>query len=88
MFLSAAQCLCSAFAVSAVKALFGGSAVGIKVLVDTTLFFVSYKIQHKYIFKDDKKKEDPELEEQKKLAQKHAQEEQTAGLRIREDGQS
>ncbi len=74
MILSAAQCICSALVVSAMKALFGGNVVGIKVLVDTTLFFVSYKIQHKYIFKDDKKKEAPELEEQKKLAQQHAQE--------------
>ena len=64
--LTAMQCICSALTVSAVKALLGGSAVGIKVLVDTTLFFVSYKIQHKYIFKDDKKKEDPETEEKMK----------------------
>lgn len=78
MILSAAQCLCSAFAVSAMKALFGGSAVGFKVLVDMTLFFISYKLQHKYIFKDDQKKEAPELEEQKRIAQKHAQEEETS----------
>jgi dolichol-phosphate mannosyltransferase len=71
--LSAMQCICSALVVSAVKALLGGSATGIKVLVDTTLFFVSYKLQHKFIFKDDRKKEDPELEEQKRLAQEHAQ---------------
>jgi glycosyltransferase involved in cell wall biosynthesis len=57
--LTAMQCICSALVVSAVKFLLGGSAIGIKVLVDTALFFVSYKIQHKYIFKDDKKKEDP-----------------------------
>ena len=73
MLLSAMQCICSALVVSAVKALLGGSATGIKVLVDTTLFFVSYKLQHKFIFKDDRKKEDPELEEQKRLAQEHAQ---------------
>ena len=66
------QCICSALAVSAVKALIGGSAVGIKVLVDTMLFFVSYKIQHKYIFKDDKKKEDPEVEVQMKKAHENA----------------
>lgn len=53
--LSAMQCICSALVVSAMKLLLGGNVVGIKVLVDTTLFFVSYKIQHKYIFKDDKK---------------------------------
>ena len=56
--LSAMQCICSALVVSAMKFLLGGNVVGIKVLVDMTLFFVSYKIQHKYIFKDDKKKED------------------------------
>ncbi len=66
--LTALQCICSALIVSAMKMLLGGNAVGIKVLVDTTLFFVSYKIQHKYIFKDDKKKEDPETEEQIKKA--------------------
>ena len=73
MVLTAMQCICSALVVSAMKALLGGSATGIKVLVDTTLFFVSYKLQHKFIFKDDQKKEDPELEEQKRLAQEHAQ---------------
>ena len=61
--LSAMQCICSALSVSAVKMLLGGSAVGIKVLVDAMLFFVSYKIQHKYIFKDDRKKETAEAEE-------------------------
>ena len=66
--LSAMQCICSALSVYAVKALLGGSAVGIKVLVDATLFFVSYKIQHKYIFKDDRKKEAPQAGEQKKKA--------------------
>lgn len=75
MILSAAQCMCSAVVVSAMKLLFGGSAVGIKVLVDTVLFFASYKIQHKYIFKDDRKKETPELEAQKELAQQHAAQE-------------
>lgn len=84
MILSAAQCLCSAFLVSAMKALLGGNAVGFKVLVDMTLFFVSYKLQHKYIFKDDRKKEDPELEEQKKIAQKHAQEEELVPVQIQE----
>ena len=84
MILSAAQCVCSALAVTAMKALLGGSAVGFKVLVDMTLFFVSYKLQHKYIFKDDRKKEDPELEEQKKLAQKHAQEEELVPVPIQE----
>lgn len=64
--LTAMQCICSALIVSAMKMLLGGSAVGIKVFVDTTLFFVSYKIQHKYIFKDDKKKEDPETEKRMK----------------------
>ena len=68
--LTAMQCICSALIVSAMKMLLGGSAVGIKVIVDTTLFFVSYKIQHKYIFKDDKKKEE---------AQVPAQEKETAG---------
>jgi len=70
--LTAMQCLCSALVVSAVKMLLGGSAVGIKVLVDTALFFVSYKIQHKYIFKDDAKKEDPEMEVKMKKARKNA----------------
>ena len=51
--LSAVQCILSAVTVSLLKALLGGSAVGLKVLVDTALFFLSYKIQHKYIFKDD-----------------------------------
>lgn len=55
--LSVAQCLCSALLVSGLKIVMGGSAVGIKVLVDMTLFFLSYKIQHKYIFKDDGKDE-------------------------------
>ena len=64
--LTAMQCICSALVVSAMKILLGGSAIGIKVFVDTMLFFVSYKIQHKYIFKDDKKKEDPETEKQMK----------------------
>ena len=64
--LSALQCICSGLSVSAVKMLIGGSAVGIKVLVDWILFFVSYKIQHKYIFKDDRKKETPETEQQMK----------------------
>ena len=85
MVLSAAQCLCSAFVVSAMKALLGGNAVGIKVLVDTTLFFVSYKLQHKYIFKDDRKKEAPELEEQKKRAQLQAQEEHPVRRQAPED---
>ena len=49
-----------------------------------TLFFVSYKLQHKYIFKDDRKKEDAELEEQKKIAQKHAQEEELVPVQIQE----
>ena len=57
MVLTAAQCICSALIVSGVKLLLGGNPVGIKVLVDTILFFVSYKIQHKYIFKDEKKGE-------------------------------
>ncbi len=70
--LTAMQCICSALIVSAMKALLGGNAVGIKVVVDTTLFFVSYKIQHKYIFKDDKKKEDPETEEKIKKARETA----------------
>ncbi len=70
--LTAMQCICSALIVSAMKALLGGNAVGIKVVVDTTLFFVSYKIQHKYIFKDDKKKEDPETEEKIKKAREAA----------------
>ena len=61
--LSAMQCICSALAVSAMKFLLGGNAVGIKVFVDAALFFVSYKIQHKYIFKDDRKKEDPRTKE-------------------------
>ena len=67
--LSAMQCICSALVVSAMKLLLGGNVVGIKVLVDTTLFFVSYKIQHKYIFKDDKKKEEaPEPVQEKETA--------------------
>ena len=60
----------SACVVSAMKLLLGGNVVGIKVFVDTTLFFVSYKIQHKYIFKDDRKKEE---------AQVPVPEEETAG---------
>lgn len=79
--LTAMQCICSALAVSAVKALIGGSAVGIKVLVDTMLFFVSYKIQHKYIFKDDKKKEDPETEEKMKKVVEAAEHEQVVDAR-------
>ena len=63
--LTAMQCICSALIVSAMKMLLGGSAVGIKVIVDTTLFFVSYKIQHKYIFKDDRQ-EDPQTQKQMK----------------------
>ena len=51
-----------ALVVSAMKLLLGGGAIGIKVLVDATLFFVSYKIQHKYIFKDDRKKKEDEKE--------------------------
>ena len=66
--LSAMQCICSALVVSAMKLLLGGNVVGIKVLVDTILFFVSYKIQHKYIFKDDKKKEEAPVPVQKKEA--------------------
>ena len=66
--LSAMQCICSALVVSTMKLLLGGNAVGIKVLVDTTLFFVSYKIQHKYIFKDDKKKEEAQVPVQGKEA--------------------
>ena len=71
--LSAMQCICSALSVSAMKALFGGNVVGIKVLADAVLFFISYKIQHKYIFKDDKKKEDPETEIQMSRAREAAQ---------------
>ena len=68
--LTAMQCICSALIVSAMKMLLGGSAVGIKVIVDTTLFFVSYKIQHKYIFKDDRQ-EDPQTQKQmKEVAQR------------------
>ncbi len=85
MLLSAAQCLCSAFAVSAMKALLGGSVVGIKVLVDLTLFFISYKIQHKYIFKDDQKQESPEMEEQMRLAQQHAKEEEASMPQMTEE---
>ena len=48
--------------VSVLKGLLGGSAVGLKVITDIVLFFLSYKIQHKYIFKDDKKEEDPDQE--------------------------
>ena len=62
MLLSAAQCLLSAVVVSVLKGLLGGSAVGLKVITDIVLFFLSYKIQHKYIFKDDKKEEDPDQE--------------------------
>ncbi len=66
--LSAMQCICSALVVSAMKFLLGGNVIGIKVLVDAILFFVSYKIQHKYIFKDDKKKEDTGRQEELKEA--------------------
>ncbi len=62
MALSAAQCLVSALVVSLLNALLGGSAVGLKVLTDMVLFFVSYKIQHKYIFKDDRKAGEPDEE--------------------------
>lgn len=62
MILSAVQCLLSALIVSALKLVMGGSAVGFKVLTDMVLFFVSYKIQHKYIFKDDRKEGDPDEE--------------------------
>ncbi len=62
MILTALQCICSALVVNTVKVLLGGNAVGIKVFVDITLFFVSYKIQHKYIFKDEAKP-DPEEKE-------------------------
>lgn len=79
--LTAMQCICSALVVSAMKALLGGNVVGIKVLVDTTLFFVSYKIQHKYIFKDDKKKEDPETEEKMKKVVEAAEHEQVVDAR-------
>jgi hypothetical protein len=53
--------------------LLGGSAVGIKVLVDAMLFFVSYKIQHKYIFKDDRKKEAPETGKMMKRDTEHTE---------------
>jgi dolichol-phosphate mannosyltransferase len=56
MALSAVQCALSALSVSILNFVLGGNLVGIKVLVDTVLFFVSYKLQHKYIFKDDRKK--------------------------------
>ncbi len=69
MALSAVQCVLSALSVSLVKFLLGGNVVGIKVLVDIVLFFVSYKLQHKYIFKDDRKKENlPAGGSQKKAA--------------------
>lgn len=55
MALSAAQCLLSAVIVTLLKGVLGGSAVGFKIITDIVLFFLSYKIQHKYIFKDDKK---------------------------------
>ena len=55
------------------KMLLGGSAVGIKVLVDAMLFFVSYKIQHKYIFKDDRKKEAPETGKMMKRDTEHTE---------------
>ena len=53
--------------------------VGIKAFVDMFLFFVSYKVQHKYIFKDDrKKKEDEKLvkEEQIRLQQALSEDEE------------
>lgn len=53
--LQAAQCLASAFSVHILDLLLNGNVVGLKVLVDAILFFVSYKVQHKYIFKDSKK---------------------------------
>ena len=62
MILTATQCLLSALLVSLLKMVLGGSATGFKVFVDLFLFFVSYKVQHKYIFKDDAKKKDPVLE--------------------------
>ena len=71
--LTAMQCICSALLVSAMKMLLGGSAVGIKVLVDAMLFFVSYKIQHKYIFKDDRKKEAPETGKMMKRDTEHTE---------------
>jgi len=56
MLLSGAQCLCSAFSVQALAGL-GGSDIGWKVVVDLVLFFISYQIQRRYIFRDGKKKE-------------------------------
>lgn len=72
MALSAVQCLLSALIVSVLKGVLGGSAVGFKVITDVVLFFLSYKIQHKYIFKDDKKNEGKD-EELLKAEQEKAQ---------------
>lgn len=77
MALSAAQCLCSAFVVSVLNRLLGGSATGIKVLTDLVLFFVSYKIQHKYIFKDDKKPQGPDEDLSGKAADAEGAQKQT-----------
>ena len=79
MALSAVQCILSAISVYVLKLLLRGNAVGIKAFVDMFLFFVSYKVQHKYIFKDDrKKKEDEKLvkEEQIRLQQALSEDEE------------
>ncbi len=47
------QMLCSAGLVYLFTSLFGGGQVLVKMVVDTCLFFVSYQIQHKLIFKSD-----------------------------------
>lgn len=67
MALSAAQCLLSALTVSVLKFVLGGSAVGLKVITDMVLFFLSYKIQHKYIFKDDKKEEKEDRQDEDRI---------------------
>ena len=50
--LTAAQCLLSAFAVHWLGKLFGSGVVGAKAVVDLLLFFVAYKIQDRFIFRD------------------------------------
>lgn len=79
MVLSAAQCLLSALIVSLLNVLLGGSAVGLKVLTDCFLFFVSYKIQHKYIFKDDKADGEADAEVLKAEQEKAARDQAEAG---------
>ncbi|MDD2958547.1 MAG: GtrA family protein [Lachnospiraceae bacterium] len=48
--LSIVQCLLSAVLVHVLELLSSGNPVFLKVVVDTMLFFVNYKIQHKFIF--------------------------------------